>query len=123
MKKLVLLILAVSVLMMASLTADDTDITGVWIGETYVPEYGMDQITLKITKEEGTYSGELTDTAGYAADTPCEDFKYEEGKVTFRFYIGQGEYVYFNLTVEGDKMTGYWDGGGGTGDVTLEKKE
>lgn len=124
MKKYVLLILALTALMVFSLlAAGDTDITGIWEGETYVPDYGQDKLTLKITKEDGEYAADLTDAAGYAVSTPCEDFSYEEGKVTFSFHMGGGQYVYFNLTLEGEEtMTGYWEVQGGTGDVTLKKQ-
>jgi hypothetical protein len=123
MKKYLFLILALTAIMVFSLTANtETDITGVWDGETYVPDYGQDKLTLKITKEEGEYSAEFSDSAGYAANTLCEDFEYEDGKVTFSFHMGGGQYVYFDLTVEGDTMTGYWDAQGATGDVTLKKQ-
>jgi hypothetical protein len=123
MRKYLFLILALTALMIISLaSADETGITGVWEGETYVPEYGQDKLTLKIDQENGEYSADITDSAGYAAATPCENFEYDEGKITFSFHIGGGQYVYFNLTVEEDTMTGYWEAQGASGDVTLKKQ-
>lgn len=101
------------------------DLTGTWRGSTEVPDQGTDEMTLVIKKENGEYSATITDTFGMLMDTECEDIELEDGNLTFHFTIYMGTEsmtVWINLTVEGDKMTGYWEtADGDQGDLDFEK--
>ncbi len=124
MKEKALLILIPAALLIFFLPASgDTGITGVWEGETYVPDYGQNKLTLEITQEDGKYAAVITDSAGYAVSTPCDDFEYQEGKITFNFPAGGGLYVYIYLSVEGDTLEGFWEVDYGSGDITMKKKK
>ena len=103
------------------------DLTGTWRGATEVPDQGTDEMTLVIKKENGEYSGTITDSFGMMTDTECEEMEFKDGTLTFHFTIFMGTEsmtVWINLTVEGDKMTGYWEvADGSQGDVYFEKEK
>jgi hypothetical protein len=103
----------------------DVDLTGTWKGTTVVPDQGEDELTLVIEKEDGEYTGTISDSLGMMTDTECEDVEFKEGTLTFNFTIYQGYdsfTVWINLDVEGDKMTGYWEtGDGDQGEINMEK--
>ncbi len=105
----------------------DVDLTGTWKGATEVPDQGTDEMTLVIKKDEGEYSATITDSFGMLMDTECEEIKFEDGTLTFNFTIFMGTEsmtVWVNLTVEGDKMTGYWETADGSqGDLNFEKEK
>lgn len=105
----------------------EVDLTGTWKGSTYVPDQGTDEMTMVIEKKDGEYSATITDSFGMLMDTECEDFEYSDGALTFNFSIYMGTEtmtVWINLTVEGDKMTGYWEtADGGQGDLSFEKEK
>ena len=105
--------------------SQDIDLTGTWKGSTEVPDQGTDEMTLVIKKEDGEYSATITDSFGMLMDTECEDIEFSDGTLTFNFAISMGTEsmaVWINLTVEGDKMTGYWEtADGDQGDLSFEK--
>ncbi len=105
----------------------DVDLTGTWRGATEVPDQGTDEMTLVIKKEGGEYSATITDSFGMLMDTECEDIEFNEGTLTFNFSIATGTEsmtVWVNMTVEGDKMTGYWETADGSqGDLHFEKEK
>ena len=102
------------------------DLSGTWVGATEVPDFGEDEITLVLVKEDNTYTGTITDSAGMAEEAELEDVEFSEGKLTFNFTIYNGmDYmaVACALTVSGTKMTGYWGTeDGSSGSIELEKK-
>ena len=52
----------------AAILAQDVDITGTWIGETYVPDASEpDQLTLVFAKKDEKWTGTFSDTMGYAS--------------------------------------------------------
>ncbi|MGB2906657.1 MAG: hypothetical protein WBB73_06135 [Candidatus Aminicenantaceae bacterium] len=58
------------------LLAQDVDITGTWVGETYVPDATEpDQLTLVFAKKDGKWGGTFSDTQGYASEAECEEIK------------------------------------------------
>lgn len=103
------------------------DLSGTWLGETYVPDaVDPDELTLVLKKENGEYTGKLTDSMGMLEESECEDIEFVDNQLTFNFEVDTGtEYlrVYINLKVEGDTMTGFWESeDGSTGEVSLRKK-
>lgn len=93
--------------------SQEVDITGTWKGETEVPDASEpDKLTLVIEKTEGKYSATITDSMGMLQDEKCEDIELKDDTLTFKFNVFTGEEylsVYTTLTVEGDKMSGYWE--------------
>ena len=108
--------------------AQEVDITGTWVGETYVPDAPEpDQLTLVFAKKDGKWTGTFSDTMGYASEAECEEIKIEDHSLTFHFDISDGyevQTIYVSLTVEGDSMTGAWESEVGDGaEIKLEKKK
>ncbi len=93
--------------------SQQVDITGTWKGETEVPDATEpDKLTLVIEKTEGKYTGTITDSMGMLQDAKCEDIELKDNTLTLNFLVFTGEEylsVYTTLTVEGDKMSGYWE--------------
>lgn len=106
--------------------SQDVDLSGRWAGTTEVPEQGADEVTLTLQKDNGTYSGTISDSLGMAQDEECMDIEFKEGILTFYFTIFDGnEYttVYMSLTVEEGKMSGSWEIEDGTsGSIELVKQ-
>ena len=107
--------------------AQGVDLSGTWVGETEVPDaIEPDELTLVMNKENGEYTGKITDSMGMLDNTECEDIVFTDGKLTFNIEVNTGEAymrVYLTLTVDGNTMTGYWESeDGGTGPVKMEKK-
>jgi hypothetical protein len=104
----------------------EVDLSGTWKGTTEVPEESeQDQLTLILEKADGEYTGTITDSLGFADEAQLEDVEFKDNTLTFNFTIFDGtEYtqVYATLTVEGNKMSGYWETEDGTSSqVELEK--
>lgn len=93
--------------------SQEVDITGTWKGETEVPDAPEpDKLTLIIEKTEGKYTGTITDSMGMLQDAKCEDIELKDNTLTLNFLVFTGEEylrIYTTLTVEGDKMSGYWE--------------
>ncbi len=108
--------------------AQDVDITGTWVGETYVPDSpDPDKLTLVFAKKDDIWTGTFSDTMGYASEAECEEIKIDGHSLTFHFDISDGydvQTIYVALTVEEDSMTGAWENEGGEGaEIKLEKKK
>ena len=103
----------------------DVDLAGTWMGSTFIPDQGEDEITLVIKKEEGEYAATITDSFGMLLDTECEDIEFKDGTLTFNFTIAEdleSFTVWITLEVEGDTMKGYWEtGDGDQGDIELKR--
>ena len=103
------------------------DISGIWVGETEIPDQGTDELTMVLEKAGDTYTGTLSDSFGMLVDTEAEDLEYKENVLTFNFSIYDGYSsmtVYITLNVDGNTMTGQWETeDGGTGEINMEKKE
>jgi hypothetical protein len=104
----------------------EADISGTWIGETEVPDQGIDEMTLVIEKMGGDYTATISDSFGMLMDTECEDLEYKNDTLSFNISIFDGYSdlkVYITLKVEEDTMAGYWETeDGSTGDITMEKQ-
>lgn len=97
---------------------EEIDLSGKWEGTTEVPgSTEPDKLTLILEKKDGEYSGILTDSLGFAQDEEIKDAEFEDSTLTFNFTIFTGdEYmqIFVTLTVEEDKMSGYWEGEDGS---------
>ncbi|MBD3415256.1 MAG: hypothetical protein GF421_12610 [Candidatus Aminicenantes bacterium] len=103
-----------------------TDITGTWVGKTYVPDQGEDGLTLEIEKEEGEYTVFISDDFGMVPGVEADDASYEDGTLSFNFSIFDGYEdmtVWITLEVEGDQMTGYWETADGSRDSIEMKRK
>ncbi len=108
--------------------AQEIDISGTWVGETYVPDAPEpDQLTLVFAKKDGKWTGTFSDTMGYASEAECEGIKIEDHSLTFHFDISDGyevQTIYVSLRIEGDSMTGAWESEIGDGaEIKLEKQK
>lgn len=108
--------------------SQQVDITGTWKGETEVPDTPEpDKLTLVIEEIEGKYSATISDSMGMLQEEKCEDIELKDSTLTFKFNVFTGEEyvrIYTTLTVEGDKMSGYWESDdGNSGAIELEKSK
>lgn len=108
--------------------AQDTDISGTWVGETSTPDApDADTLTMVISKKDDKHAIVITDTLGYASNTECDNITFEGGELKFTFDISDGyavQTIYITLKVEGDSMTGYWENDGGEGaEITMKKEK
>ena len=121
-------ILAVFLIAAAGLmSGQSTDLSGTWVGETVIPDaIDPDEITMVLTKENGEYSGKVSDSMGMFDDTECEDIKFMDNKLTFNIEANTEEgymRIYVTLIVEGDTLSGNWeDEAGSTGKSTMRRK-
>ncbi|MFQ6070728.1 MAG: hypothetical protein ACE5LC_09450 [Candidatus Aminicenantales bacterium] len=104
-----------------------TDLSGRWEGTTEVPDMGEDELILVLKKDNGSYTGTISDSMGMLMETEIEDVEIEDNTLTFNFTVFTGEdymKVYVTLNVEGEKMSGYWETeDGSSGSIELEKVE
>ena len=108
--------------------SQQVDLSGTWVGPTEVPDASEpDMLTLVLKKEEGTYSGTISDSMGMLQDAEIEDVEFKDNTLTFTFQVDAGGAyltVHTSLTVKGDKMSGYWETGEGeSAPIELEKKK
>ena len=123
-------IFALTVFLIAAaglMSGQSTDLSGTWVGETVIPDaIDPDEITMVLTKENGEYSGKVSDSMGMFDDTECEDIKFVDNKLTFNIEANTGEgymRIYVTLIVEGDTLSGNWeDEEGSTGKSTMRRK-
>jgi hypothetical protein len=102
------------------------DISGTWVGDTEIPDQGVDEMTLVIEKSGESYTATISDSFGMVTDAECEDLEYKDNTLTFNISIFDGYSdmtVYITLKVDGDTMTGHWETeDGNTGEITMEKQ-
>jgi len=106
--------------------SQEVALTGTWIGSTFVPDQGEDEVTLVITEKEGELAATMSDSLGMLTDIECEDIEFEDGTLTFNFTITQemeSQTIWITLELEDDILKGYWEtGDGGQGDIELKKQ-
>jgi hypothetical protein len=104
----------------------EASLKGTWLGTTFVPDVGEDEVTLVLAENEGKLAATMTDTLGMLADTACEDIEFQEGTLTFKFTISQNmetQTIWMTLEKEGDQMKGYWETADGEqGDIAFTKR-
>jgi hypothetical protein len=108
--------------------SQQADLSGTWVGPTEVPDaVEPDILTLVLKKEEGKYSGTITDSMGMLQDTEIENVEFKDNTLTFTFQVDAGGAyltVHTSLTVKGDKMSGYWETDeGDSSPIELERKK
>jgi hypothetical protein len=122
------LILLVFCAAAAGATAEPADLSGTWEGTAEVPDVqDLDKITLVLEKSEGSYSGTITDSVGYANKADLENVEFKENELSFSFQIFNGtsyQTIFVTLTVDGDKMSGSWENDEGqSGNILLERSK
>ena len=103
----------------------EEDILGTWEGTTSVPDMGDVGLTLLLEKIEEGYIGKISDTSGIMDNTEISDIDFTNNELSFNFLFDNGYsavMVDMILKVEGNKLTGYWQAGGDSAAVELEKK-
>jgi hypothetical protein len=108
--------------------SQQVDLSGTWVGPTEVPDASEpDMLTLVLKKEEGTYSGTISDSMGMLQDAEIEDVEFKDNTLTFTFQVDAGGAylsVTTSLTLKGDKMSGYWEtDDGNSATIELERKK
>ena len=128
MKKLLLLFLLTAALafVLGPLFGQESDLTGTWVGSTYVSDSGDDQVTLVLHKEGEAYSGTVSDSMGMANEAKLENAKFVDGTLTGEFTIFNGsDYMKIKLTLKlsGELLVGNWESADGeTGSLELKRK-
>lgn len=107
------------------LIAFSEDLSGTWSGNTMIN--GMEEtLTLVLKKNGDTYTGKVTDSAGFSNETEIESVKIENNQLTFTFPIDTGGAymtIYVTLEVSKNEMTGEWTSDdGGSGPIELKKE-
>jgi len=126
-KQLLLFFLTVALAFALSpLFGQESDLTGTWVGSTYIANSGDDQVTLVLHKEGEAYSGTVSDSMGMANEAKLENGKLENGTLTGEFQIFNGsDYMKIKLTLKlsGDLLVGNWESADGeTGSLELKRK-
>jgi hypothetical protein len=121
MKTLVIIL----VLLLAAFTfAAGADLSGTWKGGTEVDGAAVD-LTLVLKKAGASYSGTITDSAGYSDNSEIENVKLEASQLSFSFMINNGVEnlsVQVALEVDGITMKGNWESeDGNSGSIKMEK--
>jgi hypothetical protein len=121
-----LFLMVALVFALGPLFGQEADLSGTWVGTTYVPDAGDDQVTLVLKKEGETYSGTVTDSMQLANESQLENVAYGDGALTAEFTIFNGtDYVRIKLVLKlsGELLIGHWeDPGGETGNLELKRK-
>ena len=101
------------------------DFSGTWLGRTNVPGAGANELTLVLKKEKDSYTGMVVDTLQVIApETPIQNAEVEGNVITFMFPLVDGAMLSCNLTLEDEKMNGYWTHPAGSkGILVFEKKK
>ncbi len=108
--------------------SQQAELSGTWVGSTEVPDAPEpDKLSLVLKKEEGKYSGTITDSMGMLQDTEIEDVEFKDNTLTFTFQVDTGEEyitVHASLTVKGDKLIGHWEtADGNSASIEMERQK
>ena len=128
MKKLMFLFFLMVTLafVLAPLFGQESDLTGTWVGSTYIADSGDDQVTLVLEKEGEVYSGTVSDSMGMANEAKLENGKFVNGTLTGEFTIFNGsDYMKIKLTLKlnGELLVGNWESADGeSGSLELKRK-
>jgi hypothetical protein len=128
MKKLMFLFFLMVALafVLAPLFGQESDLTGTWVGSTYIADSGDDQVTLVLEKEGEAYSGTVSDSMGMANEAKLENGKFVNGTLTGEFTIFNGsDYMKIKLTLKlnGELLVGNWESADGeSGSLELKRK-
>jgi hypothetical protein len=99
-------------LMSGLLIAQDSDISGTWIGDAAVPgSTESDRLTLILEKSGDSYSGKLSDSLGLASGAPLEDVTFINNDLRFRVSAkrgGQDIKLRVGLNFFLGRLIGFW---------------
>jgi hypothetical protein len=126
MRQLITVLAALILILGAVLwSAPAAGIEGIWLGKAEVPDVGIIELTMTLTKTETGYAGTSSDNMGMLnKDTPLAQIKLDGDKLSFQFPLADGNLITVSLKVEGDKMTGNWTHQeGDTGALSFERKK
>jgi hypothetical protein len=115
-------------LMAGLLLAQNTDLSGTWVGDTVVPNSpDKDGITLVLKKDGDSYSGTLSDSMGMVNAVTLENVKFEKETLTFEFFALTGDTsirIYTKLKISEEKLVGSWTSeSSDTGPLELSRKK
>jgi hypothetical protein len=107
------LILTLTVLIFSGslFSSEETDLTGIWEGETYVEGGPALMLILSVEHKGEDITGNLSDDMGYI-DSEISEAKLEGDVFTFLAVAQspEGDIVLaFKVTVAGDSMEGAWE--------------
>jgi hypothetical protein len=115
------------ILLFGIVFCQNIDFSGTWLGETEVPESGVDKITIVIEKNDEQYSAVISDSVGMFYETKCEDLEFKDDILKFHLTVDDGYQsmsIYVTLTVDGNTMSGYWETeDGGSASIKMERKK
>lgn len=121
MKNLVMILV---LLLVAFTFAAGADLSGIWKGETAVDGAAVD-MTLVLQKAGASYTGAITDSAGYSDNTEIQDVKLNGNQMSFTFMIFNGSEnmaVYVAVEIDGGTMKGNWESeDGNSGSIEMKK--
>ncbi len=123
--KVLVMILALMLVVVFALAAP-ADLSGTWKGQTVVD--GADvALTLVLEKKGESYTGTVTDSAGFSKESEIRNAEFQDDTFSFVFTIFNGtDYlnVIVSMTVEGNIMRGLWESeDGNSGNAELMKHE
>ncbi len=124
-RSLAITLLAAVIVVAGSATLGAADITGTWIGQTEIPNQGVDKVTLVIKKTDAGYAGTITDSLGTVAEaTELQEIAFTGDDLSFSFLVGDGLSVTVRLKLDGDTLKGKWGHpSGDTGEIALERQK
>ena len=99
--------------------AQTVDLSGTWIGDTWVPNSEeKDNLTLVLKKDGTSYSGTITDSMGMLVAAVLEKVKLEKDTLTFEFVARPGAQdlrIRAVMKLTGEKLAGSWESEMGDG--------
>jgi hypothetical protein len=112
----------------ATFLGQQADLSGKWLGQAEVPNASEpDKLTVVLEKKEAGYKGKISDSMGMLQDAELENLEFKDNKLTCNFLVNTGAgdlKVQMTLTVEGNKMNGFWEAAdGSSGKVDLEREK
>ncbi len=125
-KVIITLVLALSGAAVSGLGLE-IDLSGTWVGTTYISDRGVDdEMTVVLKKDGDTYTGMLTDSLGLANETAFSSVELKDGVLTLHFNVFDGQTttaVRAIVKIEGEFLVGRWETDAGViGEIKLERR-
>jgi hypothetical protein len=110
---------------MAAPGTDAVDFSGTWLGKTNLPHFGPDEFTLVLKKEKDSCTGMVVvDSLDIVKpDTPIQNIEVEGDVITFTFPLLDRTMLSCHLTLDGEKMNGYWSHSAGARGIIVFENE
>jgi hypothetical protein len=117
-----------AVLLTASVSLAEVDLTGTWIGTASVPNEGDNKIHCVVTKEGDQYSAVFNDSFGILANTESYEVEYNDDTLVIKIIVpgNQGDLdTTITLKVSEDTLGGEWIALGTEqhGDIVLKRQQ